>query len=289
MRKLLYFIVTHCRKLILICLSICFKSQALLETYTQFESYPNLEMIPSRKLKNPPITEALINFQVVPSSDFDVKQFSPLIDQLKDEFPQFQEYRKYEEVFGVDEGKPISNFAETGMEGFIFKSENNTHVAQFMLGGFTYNRLKPYLSWENICEKAQGLWEIYTEIASPEQINRIAVRYINHLVFPSSVFDLEQYLTEPPKIPKPLPHLLHNFLNRIVIHDDQKDLWANITQASDSLEPNTAKIILDIDVYQDRVFEIDDPEIWSVFEHLHEMKNQIFFSSLTKKGMSLFE
>lgn len=245
-------------------------------------------MNPSQKLKNPPITEALTHFQVVPDSDFEVEQFAPLRDQLKEEFPQNQERRKYEQIFDFKEGKPISN-AE-GIDGLIFQSEDNTDIAQFLLDGFSYHRLKPYISWENLIENAQRFWKMYMDVASPERINRISVRYINHLVFPSSVVELKQYLTEPPKVPEPLPLPMYHFLNRIVIREEQKDLWANITQASEeSLEPNTPTIILDIEVYQSRGFDINDPQIWSAFEHLRNMKNQIFFSSLTEEGRRLFE
>ena len=73
---------------------------------------------------------------------------------------------------------------------------------QFRINGFTFNRLKPYTSWGDILPQVKDLWSLYIDIASPESITRIAVRYINNIEIPKPdniVFS--DYLKVPPKIP----------------------------------------------------------------------------------------
>ncbi len=68
----------------------------------------------------------------------------------------------------------------------MYVSEDEVKLVQFRLDGFTFNRSKPYTSWEQVFPEAFGLWKEYVSLAAPEFVNRIAVRYINRLDLPST-------------------------------------------------------------------------------------------------------
>ncbi len=61
--------------------------------------------------------------------------------------------------------------------------------------------MRPYLDFDDLRRDALDLWRVYVEILNPARIQRVAVRYINHLGLPTPVTDLARYLTAPPALP----------------------------------------------------------------------------------------
>lgn len=244
-----------------------------------------------RHLNNAPITEAIIDLRVRLPSEFQVKNFSSLRETLHDQYPGVEERRLITGAFGIEAGKPVMRPpVDKGIEGYLFRSANNTKVVQFKKEGFTFSRLKPYTDWEDVSAKAKDLWELYVAKAFPELVTRIAVRYINHLKIPLPINDFLEYLTVPPRVPDNAPQDVSTFLSRVVVHDLQMDIAANITQALEkSVEPNYATVILDIDVYKRGEFAVGINDIWPVFAQLHDLKNRIFFGSITERTARLFE
>ncbi len=247
-------------------------------------------MAQQRHLSNAPITEAVIDFRVKLPQDFQVEQLSSLKEKLAGGFPTMKKLRVFETRFGLQEGKPVaSTTKEREFRGFRFESEDGCNVAQFRIDGFTFSRLKPYTSWDKVFPEAHELWNLYVETAFPEFVPRIAVRYINRLDIPQPGTELTQYLTAPPTIPDGVPRLLSSFLTRIVVHEKEAGITANITQSLERDRSNRVTIILDIDVYKEQNFEMNDTGINLTFQRLREMKNNIFFSSITEHAAGLFE
>jgi uncharacterized protein (TIGR04255 family) len=152
------------------------------------------------------------------------------------------------------------------------------------MDGFTFNRLKPYTSWEGILPQALELWRIYIEEFAPHIVTRIAVRYINRLSLPAPVLNLSRYLTAPPTVPAGAPQSLRGFLQRVILEDAATGLTAHVTQASErSPKPDTVIILLDIDVHRMAEYSVTDDRLVSTLHALREMKNRIFFASITEE------
>lgn len=245
-------------------------------------------MATQRHLKNAPITEALIDLRVILPSDFDAQEFSKLSEELSPRYPKKEPRKRVTGSFGVQDGKPFTGPTEDkGIYGYYYKSEDERNIVQFRLDGFTFNRLHPYTKWKSVISKAKNVWELYCSVAKPEQITRVAVRYINRLELRLPI-DFEHYLTAPPKIPDALPQELSHFLTRMVIHE--AGITANIIQSLDrSTKPDHGVIILDIDVSKIEKFGFDKENVWSEFEQLRKFKNRIFFESITEKTARLYE
>jgi len=47
-------------------------------------------------------------------------------------------------------------------------------------------------------------------------------------------------------------------------------------------------IIFDLDVFQQRTFEPTSPEIWEQFAKLRELRNRVFFGSITERTKEMF-
>lgn len=245
-------------------------------------------------LTHAPITEAIIDFKVKPVKEFPSDILSTLEQEIGNIYPYHERRNLFEsEIKLAPRHRRVSQSThEKGLYGYFFKSEDTRNIAQFRVDGFTFNRLKPYTSWNKIFNEAKGLWSVYVNMISPELVTRIAVRYINHLSLPQTPVDnnLSQYLTTPLQIPGDLPKTISNFLVRMTLVDESKNIKANITQALDSnIDSLQIPIIFDIDVYKAGNFEPESLEIWQVFKDLREMKNRIFFNFITEDTVELFK
>jgi uncharacterized protein (TIGR04255 family) len=245
-----------------------------------------------RHLNNAPITEAIIDIRVKLSSKFKVESFLELKKIIGDRFPKFQERRLFSGQLKFKEGKPQKPSAEYhGIHGYFFRPEDERNVAQFRIDGFTFSRLKPYTYWDDLFGEARELWEMYSGIAKPEAVTRLAVRYINHINIPLPVDDLSVYFTASPHVPDNIQGVISGFLSKLIVYDQEMDIATNIVQALEkSTKPDKyITVVLDIDSYKKGDFDVSNSEMWDIFANLHDIKNQIFFNSITEETARLFE
>ena len=239
-----------------------------------------------RHLANAPITEAILDLRVKLPTDLGVEKLKAARDRVARGYPKLTERRRVEGHVRFSAGKPPDQVAlDKGPDGYLFASTDGKQVVQFRLDGFTFNRLSPYQTWESMRDEAFRLWQIYVDVAHPQLITRVALRYINKLNIPLPITDCSEYLVAPPGAPGQLPHVVTGFLNRIVILDSSIGASANISQALESISEGA--IILDIDVYKQAEFSIEGKDAWELLEQLRLFKNRIFFESVTEKALGL--
>lgn len=241
-----------------------------------------------RRLANAPITEAILDIRVKLPADFEVGKLKSAQNLISGDYPKVTERRRFESQVRFSVGGPPKQEAlDKGPDGYLFTSTDGKQIAQLRLDGFTFNRLKPYETWESMRDEAYRLWQHYVDIASPELITRVALRYINHLRIPLPIGNFADYLVAPPTVPGQLPHFVTSFLTRVVIVDSRIGAAANISQALESRSEGT--MILDIDVYKQAEFSIEGKEAWEFLEELRHFKNRIFFESVTEQTLRLCE
>lgn len=238
-------------------------------------------------LSNAPIREAIIDIRVKPKSNFHVNEFKSLHEKLAKTFPIMEERQAFSASINFGKGKPNFQDENNELDAIIFRSEDRNEVLQFKKQGLTLNKLKPYTSWEDIMEISKMAWDYYFERSSPVVITRIATRYINHILIPINS-DLGAYLENTPKVPSEGPYFFDGALSRIKLFDPEYDIHVNLTQTIESKEEKAA-IILDIDAFKKKEYELEDLSFWNEFAALREMKNKIFFSSLTEKTINLYK
>ena len=82
---------------------------------------------------------------------------------------------------------------------------------------------------------------------------------------------------------------LAKFFMQLFLPVDEIPATAIVTE---TLEPvsnsNKLPLILDIDVVCETGFEVGSEEVWRLFEKLHDLKNDIFFDSITDRTKELF-
>ena len=87
-----------------------------------------------------------------------------------------------------------------------------------------------------------------------------------------------------------MPQTLEQYLSRIVIPIPEFEAKAIITQAGPKKpDPNITSLILDIDVFSEvHILSTDHSKVWTIFDRLRKLKNQIFKASITSKTEELF-
>lgn len=240
-------------------------------------------------LEKAPIIEALIDIRIKMREDLTVEKLESIYNAIPGQYPDKKARHKWEGKFELKKGEsPISLGTET-IDGYIFTSADQKQIFQARLDGFTFSRLKPYETWEQLRDEAYKLWQKYRDVTSPE-ITRVALRYINKMEIPLSGKDFSEYLKAAPIIPEVLPQGVSSFLTRVVIHEPGIDASAIITQALEQIvNPNILPIILDIDVFKQKSEGISEEDAWKILEKLRHFKNKIFFESITEKTKEIFQ
>ncbi len=241
---------------------------------------------------NAPITEALLDIRVKLPPETSLATLASFQEGIKQRYPSRQERLAWEGHLEI-KSTPVARVSQTaagGPDGYLFTSADGRHVAQARLDGFTFSRLKPYNTWEALRDEAKGLWQHYIKVASPESVTRIALRYINRIEIPLPIQDFKEYILTTPEIAPDLPQGLNSFFMRLVIPDAKTQAAAIVTETVEPIDEssNRLPLILDIDVCRLAAFSVQDETLWETFEQLHDLKNEIFFKSITPKAKELF-
>jgi uncharacterized protein (TIGR04255 family) len=138
-------------------------------------------------------------------------------------------------------------------------------------------------------DEASRLWHDYVSIALPTRITRVALRYINRIEIPLPMNDFKDYVLTGPEIAPALPQGLAGFFMQLRIPIVDTSAQAIITETIEPItESKRLPFILDIDVFKTAAYEVREPKAWDVLEKLHELKNEMFFKSITPKARELF-
>ena len=241
-----------------------------------------------RHLGRAPIHEALIDIQFNPVAGVDVgaiaAEFSG--DQPASVFDVWQ--TMFEMKVEADAAPRTSHSADA--IGKRIDLPEKHQVVQFRNSGFTFSRLAPYDSWEEMTDAALRAWWFYADRLGPEQINRIAVRYVNILQLPLPLDRFERYLTSPPVVPEEMPQGIVSFLTRVVCPRGE-----DVAIVTQSLEGEVdggkaVKVILDIDVSHQCKLDRDNfVAVEAILDRLRAFKNDAFFAFLTNEALEMYE
>lgn len=239
-------------------------------------------------LTNAPIVEAVIDYRVLRQEGTVADSFAGLRPAIGSQYSESLPLHSVEARFGMEQGKSIEPTTTRSAIGWQYRA--GSLVAQFRIDGFTLSQLERYTSWGEIFAEANRLWQIYVAKAHPPEVIRVAVRYINRLRIPVPA-ELSEYLSAPPALAFPSPQLLRQFLCRIAVDDPGRNSSAVVVQASEPLIGQEAVVLLiDIDAFKENLSVApSDPLLPEMFEQLRDLKNEIFFASLTEKAVEMYE
>lgn len=246
-----------------------------------------------RHLSRAPITEAVIDLRVSLPPEFDVKVFASLGGEIGNGYGPPQNINLFTWEVRPTPGKdPESKSIDLGCTGYRYDTQDGKCIVQFRKDGFTFSRLSPYTTWEQVFSEAARLYRIFFQLSQPFEATRIAVRYINRLLLPEAeIGDFSAFLTAPPPFPKEARAIMTGFLTQVEVQEPGTNISARVTQAVQpgGFEPASVPVILDLDVFEPGSISPVPDVILPRFEALRGIKNRYFFASLTEKTLAFYE
>lgn len=236
-------------------------------------------------LSRAPVVEGLIDLRVERSQVVTLDALRSCADALAADFSSREEMRQFMGQFGISpDGDPSFAASAPAPRGLLLRSADGRWVAQFRLDGFTLSRLEPYTSWDELTKRAKDLWGKYAAVAQPQKIVRVAARFINRIPLPQGE-SFDKTFTTTFNIAASLPQAAAGFLLRVVIPFEREQAIAIVTQA---LPENSQDCIFDLDAFAAVTEGFSESDAWSKLEQLRNVKNRLFFESLTPDALMRF-
>jgi uncharacterized protein (TIGR04255 family) len=242
-------------------------------------------------LKNPPIIEALLDVQVAFPHPIEAQRLKDLGEVVKSAYPvvkpQFMATIQFQPIPLQAPAKPS---IDQGFRGFSFLSEDEKEIVQFRLDGFTFNRLAPYISWEDMYKKAFDAWRHYRAGFPEGRVTRVATKFLNKILIPfdKGRVDLDDYFAVGIKDldDETLPTV--NFMSQQRFLDSVSGYGVDLN-LSRFLPEQQLGVILDIEVFTQDPSHLAAAEPFSILATMREIKNSLFLKALTPKGLDLFK
>ena len=240
-----------------------------------------------RKYNNPPLIEALCEFQFIPTEPYDSTIPGLFYTQIKGDFPEKQEQS------GI--GFTVQG-SDTGIEQKItripsrvqFLNKDKTKLVQLAPDLLVINCLKPYPSWEEFKPIIVKNMDIYREIAKPKGFRRIGLRYINVFEFDSLNIELKDYFCYYPLVPQGFPNQLDAFLCRTELPYQEERLILTLATIMPE-NPNQLSITLDLDYVMNIPERIYFNDVSEWLDKAHERVENAFEACITDKLRKKFE
>lgn len=232
---------------------------------------------PRQHLSHAPIVEAALDIRVNPTPELSLDRLKAALNSLEPRYSAPQSIAVISGGFGLQGGQPIATVQPPQAIGWTAKDEQSGRVVRFAHGQFVFSQLAPYTNWEEMAAEARRLWSSFLDSAAPTEVSRLGLRYINRISLPSGI-QLRDWFAAPPDVPAEIPQAVQQFLSRILVYDEVSGISAVITQAMES----APDVLLDIDAYIAGTLKPDAPAVWEAIGRLRQLKNRVFFASLTE-------
>jgi len=179
-------------------------------------------------------------------------------------------------------------------QGIRFENEIAGEVVQMREDGFTFSKLAPYKNWQTFVASARQLWDKFQSESGVQigAVTRIAVRYINVFYIGPGV-EFQTYLRNSPETPDETRRPeVEEFFCRMVL--PIPEIGGRVILITTCNEPEPLEIsgtirfplVYDIDVYKEFQEETlnSEEQMWSIFDQMRDIKNEMFFSVVTEEA-----
>lgn len=242
-------------------------------------------------LNNPPVAVALLQIKFN-ASQFDLKKVLSFDKELRDELP----IRKENLKVGIDLGSTsiplgvskVSGTTNASLSGYLYTSKDQKQKIEILSDGITYIDETPYEGWDVFKQRALKMLSILSPMLGIIEITRTSIRFVNRIHFPN--FDqptdyINTIISSTNSNTQPYPLIQYGF--RLMMNVPESDIVSVVNHNVESLPQNEYLYTLDIDVLDRQCLIFDIETISLNIEKLREVKNTIFFDTLTKKTIDL--
>lgn len=248
-----------------------------------------------QKLRNPPIVEAVVDFncELSPSFNFrDIKQ-EPAHKVFASTYPTVRTVYTQQHTIPIAPGEQAGPAAssEVAIQAYQFLGYEGRQIVQVRAEGFSFNRLAPYSSFDDYLPEVERTWKLYVNLIPVVRIETIQLRYINRLMLPMAQqkVELEEFLKIGPRSPDEDRLTLSGFTTQLsAVENDTKE-QLNLILVAEAATKDHLPVILDIAVRSQKQAAPGD---WALIEStlmsLRRLKNRVFENTVTPKCIELY-
>lgn len=237
----------------------------------------------SKKYNNPPIVEALCEFQFEPDPSYawDLVMPGLIFDELQDTFPKREPGRLF--AVGIETQFQFN-------EAVRFLADDEKTIALLGENILSVNRLRPYSSWEEFLPSIKRGFAAYRNVAKPKGLRGVELRYINNIQILDQYDKLEEYVNIRPSVVPTLSQSIESFIAGIQLpYEGSRDnLRIELTGFTDE---NTGAIhaTLDLDYFLVETEEVNLEQIFQWVEVAHTHIEHNFEACITDQAKRMFE
>jgi uncharacterized protein (TIGR04255 family) len=240
-----------------------------------------------KKYAKPPIVEAVCEFRLTPETRWDLTVPGLLYERLKGSFPQ-KEQRMIPEVELIQGPEGLQQQIRTSERIMLFTKDKKMLV-QVGPRLLAINVLKPYPHWESFKPRIEMAWQSLQAAIEVQGLERIGLRYINHIELPAQSVELAEYFEFYLSVGQRLPQQMVSFLAgaEFSYADDRDHCRVQLTPIPGS--GGKSLFMLDIDYFlaRARAVEVVDALAW--VEEAHDRVKEVFEGCITDKLREMFE
>lgn len=254
-------------------------------------------MTERRRYANPPIEEALCEFQFAPGEEWDLTMPGKLHAELADAYPAKPKQQRLARLdLEFEEGRAKGVQLEDNVGKVLLLSKDGTRQVGVAPDTLSIHMLRPYQStargecagWVEFKDRISAALGAYWTVARPAGVCRVAVRYINKLVFSDAVVDVADYLRSAlPDVPG-LPEMVSNFASRVVYRCEE-GVWLGLSQGTVQAAGGQRAVLLDIEVSWESSSHLCMDRAMERAQALRDREREAFEAVITDKARELFD
>lgn len=249
-----------------------------------------------RTYRNPPLLEAVVEFQFVPpSGGWNPVFLGKVHSQIEEEFPRVEAVTGTRVEFGQEAGLVAVRPAP---EASRFLQEDGGVVATvgpdvLGLSVLPSKRAGGHPGWDWLRDRALDLLQTYQVVVRPQQVLRIGVRYINAIPIIPGQFRLGQLVTaESGLVPAALLGEQNPFsysVERVLTADQRGRHVEGIQLSAQAVGRDAARLMLDVDQVwiPEPAEEPGSPR--AVMEELHAAVHRVFTTVVRPEVLESFD
>lgn len=241
-----------------------------------------------KKYRNPPLVEALCEFQFDPSQLWDLTIPGLFYERVYEEFPVKRQQAMVEMEFRAREAR-LEQQVRAGVTRVQFLRHDETELVQVGPDMLAVNHLKPYPTWAHFRPMILKHLVLYQDLAKPKGLRRIGLRYINRVEVAGSVDELVRYLNLYPPQLKDLPQSYESFLMRVEVpYGGGRDRLLLTTGSAQPEMPDMTAVILDLDYVMGQPGGVALTQVEQWLEEAHGRVELAFEACITPQARALF-
>ena len=252
--------------------------------------------------QNPPIKEAVCEFRFGPKQDWDPLlpgRLQHALEELGEEYTgKARELRTVSIGLQTSKGSPPNVRYDDEGTKIQLTTNDSTRMVGVGASVLSIHMLRPYqdpanaenVGWDEFRPRIEKALSAYCDVAKPDGVCRIGIRYINKIVVPQENIVVSDYLRYALPKAGELPGDYLNFLSRVeYVYDDGVRLV--LLQSPAKVESGNTGLALDIDVFWEALGSelISKDEAWTKVRELRSREREVFEVSITNKARNLFD